>query len=697
MFGAFASAEAVTIGSVRNSVVPPKLTTVTESVCRNMYVKLPSGGSDLYSIDLTPYMSEPMDAIASRVFEAVIFMGPAQSSKTAGLIEGAIVYSIVDSHGDCLVIQTNQAQAEDFSKVRIQGLIERCPEVKDRLVDNSVHLKMFDGAVAIRFGWPSIAQVSGKAIKRVLLTDVDNFTGDLGILELFGAAKKRTQTFMSAGIVVAESSPAKDFADPGWKPTTLHEAPPSIGIAALFNQGDRRCWYWRCPECKEPFRAAAGIDGFVLPELDELKEILMSAEVLPFAEKYSRLVCPRCAVPIEHRWKRGMNRGGRWVGEGQAMHSDGTVTGVRLRTNTASFWLGGVAAGFQSWVSLVQNYLQAVKTFATTGDSRALKTTTNVDQAMPYLPVAIRAEENDIDKIKTRAEDLQKRVVPFGARFITAQIDVQKNGFVIQVNGWGPGLQWYVVDRYRMKSSRRPTGELDENGETKWFPIDPARYPEDWHRIVDDVIGKRYPLADESGREMPVRLVFSDSGGKAGVTKNAYDFFRYLVERGLDKTFRLVKGASTKRAPLVNVHWPDARDRSERNAGARGDVPVIFINTDDIKDTVIANATRATPGPGYMHFPKWLSDFWYAELFAEVRGSGGWENLHGRNNETLDLSVYGYAACLTLGADRIDWSNPPSWAKSWDDNPDLVTPGNHEPPKTAAPITAPRKVGGFRR
>lgn len=692
MFGEFASAGTITARSA-DPVRPPRKISVSAAVCESMRVPMPSGGDGPYSLEQTPYMVEPMDCVASRVFEAVVFMGPAQSGKTLALIDGVLVWSVVESPGDCSVIQTNQRQAEDFSKFRFDRLIARCPKVKDRQSvrpqDDGVFAKSFR-TMAVRFGWPSVAQVSGKAIRRMLLTDVDNFTGDLTIAELFGMARKRTQTFMSSGIVVAESSPARDYADPIWTPRTPHEAPPAVGIASLYNGGDRRRWFWPCVECHQPFEATPGIDRFALPSFDELCEDLIRMDVLPIAEKFSKLVCPHCAVTIEHRWKRGMNVAGRWVGEGQAMHPDGTVTGERIRSNTASFWLGGVAAGYQSWQSLVAQYLEAVKVYATTGDSKPLKTTSNVDQAMPYLPVAVRDEDRDVEKVKSRAIEMPKGEVPAGVRFLVASIDVQagqKPRFVVQIHGYGPGLQWFFVDRFALKSSRRPTGELDEHGKQKWFPLDPASYPEDWRRLIEKVMLRRYPLAgDEQGRSMGIRLTLCDSGGKAGVTKQAYEFARFLGKDhpGVFDRFRLVKGASSAQAPTTNIHFPDARGKVSK-AGAIGDVPVLFVNTNRIKDTVIAHATRATPGPGYMHFAKWLSDSWFEELFSEVRGPDGWENVHGRPNETLDLCVYAYGGALALNADAMDWSAPRPWAKVWDENTEVNS-------TTVAPVKVQKRA-----
>ena len=151
---------------------PAKLVPVSASVVKNMRTPLPSGGWGRYSLDQTPYMVEPMDTIASRVFEAVIFAGPAQSGKTLGLIDGAVSYSIVESPADCQVIQTSQRQANDYSKFRLDRYVDNSPDIAQyktsRGTDDNVEAKQYRNGASVRIGWPSVGQVSGKAPKFVV-------------------------------------------------------------------------------------------------------------------------------------------------------------------------------------------------------------------------------------------------------------------------------------------------------------------------------------------------------------------------------------------------------------------------------------------------------------------------------------------------------------------------------------------------
>ncbi|WP_258015076.1 phage terminase large subunit family protein [Stenotrophomonas maltophilia] len=650
---------------------PPRRIRVSEGA-RVLQVANAAGAAGSWDPDTTPYMVEPLDTTGSRHYEAVVFVGPARSGKTISLIDARLAYLITCNPADAMVVQMSKDAAEDYSKTRIARSIAASAELRSRLSprahDDNILLKFFRSGMSLRMGWPSVSVLSGKDIHDVLMTDVDNYTGDLTIDECFGLGLKRTQTYMSAGMVVAESSPATDYADGAWKPLHPHQGPPAAGIAALYARGDRRRWYWPCPECGERFQAAPGYDGFALPPMEELLERVVLDDVQKMARHYSLLHCPHCGVGLQHRWKDGMNRSGVWAAEGQIVHTDGTVTGERPEARIASYWLGGVAASYQSWESLIERYLQALRTFATTGEERPLKTTHNVDGAINYVPMAVRSA-SDPNEMQERAEVWPAGAVPAGVRFLLAEVDVQANRFVVLVLGFGIGesgqLERWVVDSFTLRTSKR------EDGSGGFLPLDPPKYLEDWERLVEKVISRRYPLDDATGRSMPVHAVGIDWGGKSGTSVRALEFWRSLKVRKLHARVRLIKGDARREGGLFRETFPDSSKRRDRKSGSKGDVPQLLLNVDRLKDTVDANVKRAEPGPGYYHFPDWLPEAFYAELTAESRTAKGWENLAKRRNEAFDLCGYAEGMALWLKVPAINWTAPPAWAAPWDENPDV--------------------------
>jgi phage terminase large subunit GpA-like protein len=646
---------------------PPVRQTVSRSAEQVRYVNNPGGGyvGPWRNTD-APYLVAPADTLTSRLYSATVFVGPAQSIKTDGLILNWIAHTVVNDPADMIIYEKSQTAARDFTKRRLDRLNRDSKKVGARLggrrSDDNIFDKVYRGML-LTLSWPSINELSGRPIPRVALTDYDRMPRDIdGEGEPFPLARKRTTSFGSAGHTLAESSPGcmlpREAAE--WKcPEGSHEAPPAPGILGLYNQGTRHRWYWPCPHCNEFFEGR-----FSHLRWDERDPDPATAADSVF------MVCPACGAVIEPKHKATMNALGtaQWVGEGQTIDSRGVLSGLARRSDTASFWLFGPAAALQSWRGLVFNYLTARRAYESTGDEEALKTTVNVDQAEAYLSQAMRPEAGALtpDMLKSRAEDYPVGRVPPAARFLVAAVDIGVRSFIVQVRAIGPGGEAWIIDRFNIFISKR----ADANGEP--LPVDPATYKEDWELLEQQVVLKAYPLADMPERSMRVTLTVVDSAGADGVTSRAYDFWRLMKTRGHASRVRLCKGEDGgDKKPRVVETYPDSQ-RKDRNAGARGEIPVLLINVDRMKDMAHADLKRQEPGPGYVHLSKHLPDEVIPELLSEVKTPKGWERKPGQRAEALDLDVYARAGALKLGVEKIDWENPPAFAAPRDSNP-LVT------------------------
>lgn len=640
---------------------PPRRLTVPEAAEQYVYLDIPGGYSGPWSNDLPHYMVEPAECLTSRKYEAVIFVGPAQSGKTQMLVDNWVAHTATADPADMMVVQTAQDVARDFSRRRIDRLIDNSPALKARAMpghaDNTFD-KMWRSGAILNIGWPSKNQLAGKAIGKMALTDYDRMPEDVGGEGApFFLAMKRTTTFLSRGITMAESSPSKPVLDPRWKPRTPHEAPPSRGILGIYNTGDRRMLYGQCQHCGEYWAPSPGPDAMWLPEEGGPEE----------RARQVGLVCTECGAVNGAEHERTIKRSARWSREGQSIDRHGQRHGEGTQSRRASFWMQGWFAGMNSWESIAYNYLTALDTYERTGDEEPLKNSHNVDMAAAYVPVAQREDRAGIEWLEERREPLERYVVPDRAAFLTASVDVQggQNArFVIQVHAHGPHQEQWIVDRYDLLHSERegPDGEP--------APIDPAGHPEDWDLLTEKVVQSTYRTTDLD-QELRVRMVAVDTGGEDGVTENALAWYRGLKSEGLHGRVALVKGASTRTAPRLRRTYPDTSSRNNRKA-SRGDVPVWMINTDQLKDAVWGALQRDESGPGYIHLPEWLGSWFFDELIAETRTDKGWKKVR-RANEAFDLAVYNRAAALLLGVEKIDWDSPPPWARR-DSHSDAVTP-----------------------
>lgn len=633
---------------------PPRRMPVAEGVRQFMFVPRGANTAVPWDDTLTPYMNEAINTLAKREYDAVIFAGPARTGKTLGLIDGWIVYGIVCDPADMLVVQMTETKAREHSKTRLARTFHHSPEVRKRLSpsrnDNNVHDKMFRDGSFLKIGWPSITVFSSSDYKRVALTDYDRFPEDIdGEGDGFSLASKRTTTFMSAGMTLAESSPGREITDVKWRRSSPHEAPPTTGILSLYNRGDRRRWYWPCPHCGDWFQ----------PAMENMVGFRDNPDLMAASEA-ARIQCPHCLALIQPEQKRDLNNRGVWLKEGQFISKDGAISGEARRSRIASFWMEGPAAAYQTWQQLVYKLLTAEEEYERTGSEETLKAVINTDWGLPYLP-RISLDQRKAETLIARAEKLPRRMVPDGVRFLVATVDVQggkKRRFVVQVVGYGSNGERWIVDRFNITRSLR----CDENGEA--LQINPGAYPEDWNLLITDVLERAWPLAADPEQEMGVLCMGVDSGGEDGVTDNAYAFWRHCRREGLAGRVYLFKGDSTARSKIFSKSYPNNTGRSDRQARACGEVPLYLLQTNALKDRIASALDRKEPGANYVHIPDWLGDWFFEELTYEERGMDGkWTKPGKGANEALDLLCYAHALVMIRGYERINWDNPPPWAR----------------------------------
>jgi phage terminase large subunit GpA-like protein len=358
-----------------------------------------------------------------------------------------------------------------------------------------------------------------------------------------------------------------------------------------------------------------------------------------------------------------------------------------------------VAAAFTTWPNLVKKMLDAEQDYIRTGSTEALKTTINTDQGEPYLPRGMDSARLAED-IQAHAVEMPEKKVPADTRALFATCDVQKNRWEVQVHGVMPGEPYnlVVVDRFAIIKSERK----DEDGERLW--VKPAEHPEDWNLLIPEVMDRTYPLADGSG-VMKIAMTVCDSGGKAGATANAYKFYGTLVGKGKAERFMLVKGHAKPNAPRVEIAYPDS-ERKDRLAKARGEVPVMMLQANILKDALngmlpVAEETSqsltedqpAKVSAGRIIFPAWLPDSFFEELTVEVRTPKGWENKHARRNESWDLLYYCLGVCTHRRVEHTNWASPPPWLATWEKNPFVVLTQKTSTPTNVAAAATLQSLG----
>lgn len=661
------------------ALMPPNRMPVSQGIAATLKIARPGGAAGFWSPEETPYMVEPVDTLASRTHEAVVFVGPSQTGKTVALGEGWLSHAALNDPGDMLIVQMTQEKAREYSRQRIDRAIRNSPALRAMLgkaaSDDNLHDKVFRNGMMLRIAWPTVTNLSSTSYRYAFGTDYDRWADNIdGEGDGFSLMLKRVTTFLSRGMVAVESSPGRPLKQPMWTPSTPHEAPPTEGILGIYNRSDRRRLYWQCPHCREYFQATPGLSLFNLPEEDQLIEDVRSLDIGKFVEQYARVICPTNGCVVKQEAREGMQRNAPWLRDGETIDASGRRGGNPRVSAIAGFWLGGVAAAYTSWETLLRRYLQALLDYALTGSELTLQTTRNTDQGVPYMSRHLSAAANQEAPIDRAKDERPRFVVPDEARFVISAVDIQGGKaarFVVQTHAVGQHLEQWLVDRRSISESKR------EGMGTTFAPIDPARYPEDWDVLTDLVVQATY-RTNYPDREIRPKLVVVDTGGEEGVTTKAYAWYRRLRRMGLHHRVMLVKGGSMR----TKVDW-HIRESMVGGEQGEGDIPLYILNPNLLKDDVSTGLQRSTPGPGYVHFPKpkgpanpsgWLQPSFFDELQAEVRNADGvWEQVRARN-ESFDLCVYIRAGCLKLRADRERfWTSPPHWAQPLPENAECVT------------------------
>jgi phage terminase large subunit GpA-like protein len=676
--GAYGSAGEIAHGAL-DLLLPPPRQTVSEYALANRFLSNQGGGYvGRWTDDMAPYLVGPMDALNLLDYATVAVVGPGQSGKTE-VAQNWLLKSVATDPGDMLWYMQTDPGLEAFVKGRINPMIDAHEPMSTRLggrpVDDSLHFKQFQG-MKVEFLSAAPNNLINKSAPRIVADEVDAYPTSLG--DVKALLDVRRQTFGRQSTLLAMSHP--DLAR-----GIIPERDWTAGIMSIYGDSDRRAWYWPCPHCgcwSSPVPIASRFMPLVYPEDGSLDEI----------ETKARLVCPVNGCLIEDHHRHAMNRAafnspfGGWLGEGQEIAQDGSVTGELVRRKAAGFWIVGAMSPFimGGIGGLARARVKAQRELEVSGEDETLRQVMVKQWGFPYTPPR-SIGSIDANDLADRAEhDLPLQVVPEGVRFMTATVDCQLAHFEWLVRGWGVKGESWIIDGGRI-------------------PGDPATSPEDWDTMRRQVMDRTYPLADGSGRHMSIKASGYDSGGAPGVTQQAYAAWSRWRR---DKSVRLfgkiagrdawsiipMKGANTLNAPRLSVVYPDTSRAANVKAGG-GTVPQAQFNPNLFKDDLAGQLQRGEAGDWYVHFPwalraKEAPHPWFEQVVAERRlPNGRWEkSISSARNEKLDLMVMAHAIAHLHGLSRINWDRPPSWAAEWDKN-SLVIEASPEALEDIVPVT----------
>lgn len=649
----------------------PTRTTIVANAQKHLMVGDDQQGWETWNQALTPYMVEPLEALISRAVNRVILAAGARTGKTTGLF-AFMAYAVIADPGDFLIVHMTRETARDFSREKLQPIIDHSPALAARMSnaphDDNVHDKHTVTRELIKIAWPTGSQLSGSEYRYRAITDCDRMPDNIdGQGDIYGLADKRGETYLSAAAMLAESSPGKVLLNPVWESDEHHQAPPVGGILGQYNLTDRRRWYWRCPGCGHAFEAAPGLVLFDLPELDVLMKQIRQDGIKTTASRYAVIVCKSCGLLLEPSQQRALNLAGLWVPANCRVNEHGEILGDPIKSSSRGYYLGGVAAAYQSWPRLLENAFSAYLSYYLSGNDEQVIRTETQDQAVPYIPMHMRGVVKGKDELveQLAGSDYTMGTVPPGVVALVCSVDVQANSFHVLVEGYGANMECWLIDRHMIELA---PARVDSSGQA--LPIKPYQYADDW-LVLDDVLTASYPAG--SGQRMTIALTAIDSGGKSGTSENAYLYARRIralfrknrtgprlrVPRQVDKLqvkqheLMLIKGDGRKRPNRITVSWPDSRQRKGKKTSSRGDLPLFLLDSNALKSTVVDGLNAGADALVVRHYPSDLPLSHFEELYAEVLTDKGWQRIGDKPNEGLDLSCYCRACAIELGLEHL--------------------------------------------
>lgn len=643
-----------------------------------------AGGVVKFDSNIAPYMRKPLIRAFSRRCREIALMGSARSTKTKTLLDGVVFYRVWQNPGDILLIFASQKTARGYSDKELGRMVKNTAPLQKLSTsnrhDDGIERKRFlnDSTVTINSATNDALSAQGYAV--VVFTDYDRAEDDgtgAGGSEgdKFTRGSMRTKQSGSDGITIAEASPSRvPIRDQDG--LTPNQAPRAGGITGLYNEGTCEVWHWTCPSCSKWF---------------PVKWELLRWE--PGKPGTVNAHCPHCDHAMAPSSKYDLNLAGDYMYPSE-IDAEGNRQPVDEPENLrSSFWFEGVCASFNHWPEMVEEFEKAATHYDSFGDESKLQAFFNVTVGRSYVPKMVESELTG-DRLQERATEFQlpQGVAPADVRFVLATVDVQggaNSHYDVQITAFTEQCQWQPIDRFKLlvNEHRTVAGEPQR--------VQPHVYVDDWKLLIDRVINKEYPI---DGTELTIvpRLTLCDSGGsdnedgEGNTTFNAYQFYRYLQEKGLESRFLLLKGnprafREKEWDGWTKISEPDSS--SDHPMAARGDIPLLNVNSNVVKSSVYtAMMNEDSTSPRYFRPPFWAKQDWYNGLLSEEKNDKGhWFCPKGKNNEPFDHAQYAFAGLWHIRAMAIDWNKPPNWAAPLNINVNVTTRGAH------VTATKPRK------
>jgi phage terminase large subunit GpA-like protein len=280
-----------------------------------------------------------------------------------------------------------------------------------------------------------------------------------------------------------------------------------------------------------------------------------------------------------------------------------------------------------SWADIAQAAEAAAR------DPAQLKTFTNTMLGEPF---AEPHDAPDWHRLRERQTDAALGVVPAGALFLTAGVDIQRDRIEASIWGWGRGRRAWLVDHQVL--------EGDTAGDVPWAAL-------------SALVARTWPTADGAHA-----LVLAKVGVDTGFATT--QVHTWAAPQAPNRVV-LLKGGPPAVAVVSLPRSAEAIETTGRLRRRRRCMRVYLVHVGAYKAELYGSLRLDGPAPGLPAPPGWVSlpavgDEFLRQLTAEalvrkvVRGIERleWVKVYNRN-EALDCHTMARAAAHLVGLDRF--------------------------------------------
>jgi phage terminase large subunit GpA-like protein len=402
-----------------------------------------------YSVELTPYLREPMDCASDPEVRRLTFIKSVQIAGTT-LAENIVGYYMHGDPSPVLYVCETEDKASAWSKESLAPMIRDTPvlarlvkDVRTRDSGNTIKSKKFPGG-HLAIGWATSPATLSSRPRRVVILDEEDAYESSKEGDPADLAIARTRTYKESKKIIDITTPRNRLENP---PGTSIEAPRYTRTEFIYQQSDRRKLWVPCTHCGE----------FQILEWENLNH------------ETACFICQLHGCKIEEEYKAEMLAAHEWRPEADFR-------------GHAGFFIWEAYSPFATWAEIIEDYQAAKRS----GDQDKLKTFFNLSLA--------RGWQESVEKVETSAL-VQRRekyysMVPRGVLVLTCGVDVQGNRLELEIVGWGLENESWSIDYVVIEG-------------------DPAQ-AEVWNQLKLQLL-RTFPYED--GGDLRVWVTCIDSGG----------------------------------------------------------------------------------------------------------------------------------------------------------------------------------------